>query len=170
MLVQRSATRAAAATATAVVTEVAEVAIAIAVTIAVAITIATTTATGTTTTAAAAAIAVSRTTTVTAAEAARRTGVTRATATTRAGLVLRLVHSDCPPVELLAIELFDRLIGCGCVRVGHEPEAARATRLTVRDDLRLGDLAEAPEGLLQAIVGGAPRQPADKQFLRHLSL
>jgi hypothetical protein len=52
---------------------------------------------------------------------------------------------------------------------GHEPEAARSSGLSIRDDLRFGHFPEARERFTQTIVGGAPAETTNKQFLRHLS-
>jgi len=85
-------------------------------------------------------------------------------------LVLRLVHPYRPSVQILAIQRAHSRVACRRIREGHEPEAARASRLSIRDDLRLDHFTEPRERFTQTIVGGAPAETTNKQFLRHLSL
>ena len=85
-------------------------------------------------------------------------------------LVLRLVHPDRSSVQILAIQrAHGRVTGRG-IREGDESEAARASRLSIRDDLRLDHFTEPRERFTETIVGGAPAETTNKQFLRHLSL
>src|SRR5205085_223677 len=52
----------------------------------------------------------------------------------------------------------------------HEPEAARAARLPVGDDLGLGDPAVLPEQLAEVVRGGVEGEVADVDVLHALLL
>ena len=71
--------------------------------------------------------------------------------------VLRLVHAQRSPAKISAVERTDRLIG---VRIFHldESEAARSTRLSIRDHCDGLDLADRCEQLSQISFGRAPRE------------
>ena len=93
---------------------------------------------------------------------ARRSGASRL-------LVLCFVDANRSPVQILAIECAHRRVTMGGICKGHEAEAARASRLSIRDDLRFDHFAEPRERFTETIVGGAPAETTNKQFLRHLS-
>jgi hypothetical protein len=113
------------------------------------------------TTAAAAAIATA-TTAAAAAEAAATTAATRA-----ALALLRLIDADGTTVEFGPIERGDRTRCVRIFRKRHETKAARATGLTIRDDLSLRNLAEATESSMQTLVVRAPSKAADEQLITH---
>jgi hypothetical protein len=64
----------------------------------------------------------------------------------------------------------ERVLGSFFARVRDEAEPARTTGISVQDDAGICHVTELGEHLLEAIVVHRPRQAADEQFCRHLSL
>ena len=88
-----------------------------------------------------------------------------------AGLAfMGLVHADGAAVELGAVHL------CHCggrrcfVSKSNETESAGPTRLAVRDDLGIIELAEALEGDTETLVVRTPAEATYEQSLGHLSV
>src|SRR3989442_804788 len=70
---------------------------------------------------------------------------------------LGLIHRQSPDLIHLAVQLADGALGLLVVGHLHEPEAARAVRVAVDDDLGTGDLAERREHFAQLVAGALPR-------------
>jgi hypothetical protein len=77
--------------------------------------------------------------------AAASTPATAATATA-AGAFARLIHRECPAIQLRAVHFFDRLVRSTRIGKGHEAEASRTPRVTVHDHLAVLDCAKPLEG------------------------
>jgi hypothetical protein len=130
------------------------------------------TSTGATIAATAATVATTTTATATAAtpaESAAAAATTAATAATTAA-ILRLFHRDLTSLDVAAVDLLDRLARFVFGRHLDEAEAARTTRLTVRDDLRVRYGAKAAEEVAQVQLGDRVRQITNVESRSHLFL
>src|SRR5207247_11086387 len=78
-----------------------------------------------------------------------------------------LLHPELTAVQVLAVELRDRLIGLFRRGHLHEAEAARATRIAVGHDGSRFDLAGRREHFAKPLRRCGKREPADEQLLRH---
>ena len=82
---------------------------------------------------------------------------------TRALAILGLVDLECAAVEIGAIQC---LHGTGCIGIGHlhEPEAARASRLTVRDQGDLLDGSVLGKQGAHTLIGSGEGQITNVKF------
>src|SRR5437016_2413551 len=78
-----------------------------------------------------------------------------------------LLHPKLTAVQVLAVELRDRLIGLFRRGHLHETEAARATGLAIGHDGGRFDLAGRREHFAKSLRRRGERETADEQFLRH---
>src|SRR5256886_697139 len=78
-----------------------------------------------------------------------------------------LLHPELTAVQVLAVELRDRLIGLFRRGHLHETEAARATGLAIGHDGGRFDLAGRREHFAKSLRRRGERETADEQFLRH---
>src|SRR3990172_6170955 len=80
----------------------------------------------------------------------------------------RLVHGEGPATELVTVERADCAVGIVTARHLHEPEAAGAAGVAVRDELDLADLAAVlREQIADLVLIGAEGQIADIQSRSH---
>src|SRR5690242_1733018 len=78
-----------------------------------------------------------------------------------------LLHPQLPAVDVLAVELRDRLIGFFRRRHLDEAEAARTARFTIGHDRSRFDLSGRREHFTKPFRRCGERETADEQFLRH---
>jgi hypothetical protein len=79
----------------------------------------------------------------------------------------RLCHIDFPPVQFLATELSDGLLGGAILRHLDEGESLGAARHAVRNEVYGGDLSHRSEKLGQIALGRRVTQVTYVQFLCH---
>ena len=93
------------------------------------------------------------------------TAATTATAATRALTITGFVHVERTPIELGTVHVLHGRICIAIIVKRDEPETAAAARVTIRDDLGVGDFTELLERCPQGLIVRAPAQTTDKKLL-----
>jgi hypothetical protein len=126
-----------------------------------------TTAATTTAAATTAAAAIVATAATAAAATAIPTTTTTAAAATAGGTILSDVHAKRTALEVLAIEIIERLLGTLLRRHLDEAEAARAASHPVQHQSNFANLATCSETLGDQVLGGVKRKVTNVQTIRH---
>jgi hypothetical protein len=119
------------------------------------------------TTAAAAAITTAAATTATAAVATTAAAATAAAATATALALLCDIDAERATLEVLAIELGERLLGAFGRRHLDEAEATRLTAHAIDHDVDRDNLTALGEARVEQVLGGVERKITDVETIRH---
>ncbi len=84
--------------------------------------------------------------------------------------ILRTVHPQTPPPEIVAVELTN---GVGCFRVGSvfgEGKSARAAGLAIGSDVNAGDSSRLRQQRRELFLGRVEAQITDENLVRNVRL